>query len=136
MTSHNKRRFQRIPFDAEVFLSLNDQPDCIIKGTLQDICLKGALFTLNDSFKLPAVGQQGKLTIKPNQAEFELHFTVELAYVLSAIGAVGANILKLDLDSAAHLRRLIEVNLGSDESLQRELTNLVQAIEQEHQTKE
>lgn len=133
MTSTDKRRFQRIPFDAGVSLSLYDHPDKSFTGTLQDICLKGALFKLDDPDIMPVVGQAGELTIRPLEAGFELRFTVELAYVLSAIGAIGVNILKLDLDSAAHLRRLIEVNLGSDESLQRELTSLVKAMEQEHQ---
>ncbi|TCS41757.1 PilZ domain-containing protein [Reinekea marinisedimentorum] len=136
MTSTDKRRFQRIPFDAGVSLSLKDHPDQIFAGTLQDISLKGALFKLNEKDTLPTVGQAGELTIRPIEAGFELHFTVELAYVLSDIGAIGVNILKLDLDSAAHLRRLIEVNLGSDESLQRELASLVKAMEQEHHADE
>lgn len=133
MTPDNKRRFQRIPFEADITLALTDSAIDPITGTLQDICLKGALLKLNNSTSAIEVGNKGELAIKPAQAEFELHFTVELAYVLPDISAVGVNIMKLDVDSAAHLRRLIEVNLGSDESLQRELASLVSAMEEEHQ---
>lgn len=129
----NKRRFQRIPFEADAVLTPSDAQKSAIAGVLQDISLKGALISVDEGNQLPGVGLQGSLKIHPDQAEFDLNLTVEVAYALEDSGLYGINILSLDVDSAGHLRRLIEFNLGSDSSLQRELSSLIEAMEAEHQ---
>lgn len=129
----NKRRFQRIPFDAHISLTIDEQ-DTTITGSLHDISLKGALIEVADDFPALAENAQGELTISPDQGDIELKLTVQVAYRLAQRHAYGLNVLSLDVDSAAHLKRLVEVNLGNEESLQRELSNLIEAMEQEHES--
>jgi len=130
---NNKRRFQRIPFDAQVRLKLtNKSTESIITGLLNDISLKGALIAVADSMPALNVGQTGELTIIPDQGDIQMVLTVEVAYQLTDSLHYGFNVLSFDVDSASHLRRLIEVNLGDESSLKRELGNLVEAMEQEH----
>jgi hypothetical protein len=126
----NKRRFKRIPFEAKALLSVENHPE--LHGDLHDISLKGALISLTDETPLPNVGQTGDLTLSTDQGELSLNLTVEVAYSLPEKGFLGLNILTFDVDSAGHLRRLIEVNLGDEASLQRELSNLVEAMEAQH----
>ncbi|WP_320827590.1 PilZ domain-containing protein [Reinekea sp.] len=128
----NKRRFQRIPFDAQIRLTLTDESLEPITGILQDISLKGALIAVSEAFAGLEIGQLGALQIRPDQGDIELNLTVEVAYALTDRHAYGLNLVSLDLESASHLRRLIEVNLGSDDGLQRELSNLIEAMEEEH----
>jgi len=129
----NKRRFQRIPFDAQITLSLESSPEKPITGILQDISLKGALIAVSESFKAIEVGKRGELVVRPDQGDIELKLTVDVAYALDERHAYGLNVISFDIESAAHLRRLVEVNLGNEESLQRELSNLINAMEAEHQ---
>ena len=128
----NKRRFQRIPFDAQVRLRLTGAASEPIIGALRDISLKGALIAVSESYPPLSVGDVGELTITPDQGDIEISLHVDIAYVLSNKHHYGLNIISFDVESAAHLRRLIEVNLGDESSLQRELSNLVDAMEAEH----
>ncbi len=128
----NKRRFQRIPFDAKTELFLTSNVEQRILGSLRDISLKGALIVIDNPDAKLNVGTRAELLVRPEQGEFELSFTVEVAYWLSNANAIGLNIVSLDVDSAAHLRRLVEVNIGDESILQRELSNLVAAMEREH----
>ena len=133
--ANNKRRFQRIPFDAHVQLKLMGAEDnSIINGLLNDISLKGALIAVADDSPQLKVGQTGVLSIVPEQSGLNIVLNVEVAYQRTDQHWYGVNILSFDVDSASHLRRLIEVNLGDDSSLKRELGNLVEAMEQEHTT--
>jgi hypothetical protein len=129
-----KRRFKRIPFDAKVNLEVTNRTLEPITGLLEDISLKGALITVDQSLKTLNVGDEGKLTISPEQGDIEISLTVDVAYSVPTRHAYGLNLISLDVESAGHLRRLVEVNLGNEESLQRELTNLIEAMEKEHRS--
>lgn len=129
---NNKRRFQRIPFDAQIQLDVTNRDEKAIIGRLEDISLKGALISVDQNQAALAVGDTATLAIEPEGADFALNLTVEVAYALSAKMAYGLNLLSLDVQSAEHLRRLVELNLGDESSLQRELSNLIEAMEAEH----
>lgn len=125
--NEDKRRFQRIPFDATVLVKINNEPE--ILGVLRDISLKGALIALTAPAKMPAQDTFCDLSIKPDQSDFSINLSAQVAYVDSDTRTFGVNITKLELDSASHLRRLVEVNLGNEAALQRELTNLIGALD-------
>ncbi len=128
----DKRRFQRIPFEKSIQLNKTDDPDECYLGKLQDISLKGALVSLESDEHDFSVGDALLLSIGPFQGDFEINLNVGITYIQENRITLGLNIVSLDVDSASHLRRLIEVNLGDEDLLQRELTNLIQAMEQEH----
>lgn len=127
------RRFARIPFNAAVRLTLSESTPEPIPGTLQDVSLKGAMICLDhpDTKTTISVGQQTELVIQPEQTDLQMLMTAEVAYCLPERGIYGLNFISLDIESAGHLRRLVEVNLGNDSSLQRELHNLIEAVEAE-----
>lgn len=129
----NHRRFQRIEFDARTELRLGDptQPE-LRPGVLRDISLKGALVVLGDTGQAPEPGGTGQLIVQLDQSDIVLTMDVEVSYYHEQRHACGLNILSMDVDTASHLRRLVEVNLGDDAALQRELSNLIDVMEAEH----
>ena len=131
--SDNHRRFQRIEFNARIELRLGDpaQPD-LYPGILRDISLKGALVVLGDTGLIPDVNGTGQLVVQLDQSDVMLTMEVEVSYYHAERHACGLNILSMDVDTASHLRRLVEVNLGDDAALQRELSNLIDVMEAEH----
>ena len=118
-TFEEKRRFSRINFDTDIHLvSAEGSWSC----RLIDISLKGILVSVPAGW-----------TAKPGD-----HFLVELlmdnedAVIRMEVSAMhigedhaGFRCEHIDLDSISHLRRLVELNLGDSEILQRELSELV-----------
>lgn len=123
------RRFRRIEFDAKVELELADQR---IPGIVRDISLKGALIVLADTDPDIRPGQTGHLMIRLDQGDVEMNMDVEVAYFHPGRHACGLNIHLMDVDTASHLKRLIELNLGDEVMMQRELNKLIEAMEAEH----
>ena len=131
--STEKRRFQRIPFVKPVQLNYIHDPDECLLGQLEDISLKGAMVRLESSDHQLSVEDELLLQIGPFQDDFTVELSTQVAYLRADASLVGLNITSLDVESASHLRRLIEVNLGDQQLLQRELSNLIQAMEEEYQ---
>ncbi|MEJ2043556.1 MAG: PilZ domain-containing protein [Reinekea sp.] len=128
-----KRRFHRIPFEQPIQLINMNDPDTCYLGQLRDISLKGALISLeSDQHSLTPGDNTLQLAIGPFQGDFEIRLNVEVAYLKDSYTTLGLNLISVDIESAAHLRRLVEVNLGDEQLLQRELSNLIQAMEDEH----
>ncbi|MFG1496153.1 PilZ domain-containing protein [Saccharospirillum sp. HFRX-1] len=125
-----QRRFQRISFDARVSLDFGEV-QC--SGVLRDISLKGALVMLNEGAGYIETGQTGELKVRLDQGDVEMQMEISVAYVHPQRQACGVSILSMDVDTASHLRRLVEVNLGDAEALQRELSKLIEAMEAESQ---
>ena len=112
-----RRRFQRIAFDAGTEIS---QGDLRWKVTLLDLSLQGLLVQRPEHWSIAAE--------EPVQVRIYLGFDVnvymeaELAWERE--GLLGFNCRHIDLDSISHLRRLVELNLGDESLLERELTLL------------
>lgn len=117
--SYERRRFQRIPFEAEVELR-QDQACWTVR--LHDLSLKGLLVSRPESW--PAADAAPLQACLRLGAEVEVRMLVTLAHQKD--GLLGLQCREIDLDSITHLRRLIELNLGSSELLERELGALVQ----------
>jgi hypothetical protein len=114
----NKRRFSRIPFDAAVTLT---SPNGIWHGKLLDISLKGVLTTRPLNWVWQG-GDRFLVEIHPP----ENHFAIRMESVVAHADEhkVGLRCTHIDLDSASHLRRLVELNVGDEETLNRELAAL------------
>ncbi len=113
----DKRRFTRVPFDAEVRLDVDGAE---YATELVDVSLKGLL----------VVTPEGSNLSSGNDCAVTLLLAEELAIrmdcvVMHVTGArAGLRIDRIDMESLAHLRRLLELNLGDPDLLDRELGGL------------
>jgi hypothetical protein len=116
----DRRHFQRIPFPTEGSLEL---PDGEIEVEVVDLSLKGALLRPSRPIELgeDAAGVL-KLALSP---EVTIVMAVTVAH--QGAGRIGLDCTHIDIESAQHLRRLVELNLGDDALLHRELAALIEA---------
>ena len=118
MFTPERRKFTRIPFDAyaQLLCAAGAYDSEII-----DISLKGVLL------KRP-----GNLSLNPGDpVQVVIHgandaFTISISTTLEHVeqDALGLAFTEIDIDSATHLRRLVELNLGDGMLLNRELAEL------------
>lgn len=117
---HERRRFHRVAFDAVTELIQGERQ---WQAELQDISLKGLLLSRPNNWN--GDGDQ------PFQAVIHLSrdALVRMDVVLTRIqnDQLGFVCQHIDLDSIAHLRRLMELNLGDETLLERDLAALVDA---------
>jgi hypothetical protein len=114
-----RRRFSRIVFHRPAELeSRGARAACEVL----DVSLKGALLEVPASFAGRA-GHPCSLTIRLDAGELVIRMEGEIAH--RAANQVGVRCDEIDLESIAHLRRLVELNLGDDDLLHRELAALV-----------
>lgn len=117
--TNNRRRFSRIPFESQAHLQL---PDGEISVTLIDISLKGALIHLAPEIFV-AIGSNARLEIPLTPSESTIVMEVTLVHRQGL--DLGLACREIDLDSITHLRRLVELNVGDESILDREMTALV-----------
>ncbi|MFK5915503.1 MAG: PilZ domain-containing protein [Woeseiaceae bacterium] len=121
--SNEQRHFTRIPFNAAVTI-IDSRTAKKYTTELIDISFKGILITKpenwdgNNGGHFTAHCQLSNKDIEISLAVIEVHKTEDV---------VGFKTTHMDLDSATHLRRLVELNLGSESLLERELHELIQA---------
>ncbi|QEP44563.1 PilZ domain-containing protein [Ectothiorhodospiraceae bacterium BW-2] len=115
-----KRNFSRIKVDADAVLSVATHH---YRCHIIDISLKGALLELTD--EAAALKPQMGCTLQLQLADSDI--VIEMAGHLAHIHAptVGICCENIDLDSITHLKRIVELNLGSTELLERELKELI-----------
>ncbi len=112
-----KRHFKRIPMDGPVELACTDRQ---WQSRLLDISLKGALLVTPVNWEAVSA------------AECELSFKLDAAVAITMHGAIvhtgndhlGFRCDHIGLESISHLKRLIELNLGDEALLERELSEL------------
>ena len=112
-----QRKFRRIPFDVSVSLHLGDTH---WESTLADISLHGALIHTPEDFT-PDTDAQYRLDIHLEGGP-DIAMDVHVAH--QETGTTGLRCDDIDVDSITHLRRLVELNLGDPELLERELSAL------------
>jgi hypothetical protein len=114
-----RRRFSRIAFHRPAELDVR-----IASATCEvlDLSLRGALVEAPVAF--PAqVGQRCTLAVRLDAGVAEIRMEGEIVHCEGT--QVGLRCVEIDLDSIMHLRRLVELNLGDEEALHRELSALV-----------
>lgn len=113
-----KRHFQRIFYQAEAQLlgAGIDMPCKIL-----DISLKGCLLELTEPW---TVSTDTPFTLNLNLSD-ELHITMPLKFTHGSGKQIGCKCEQIDIDSMTNLRRLVELNLGDIEMLNRDLSALI-----------
>ncbi len=116
--TNEKRRFSRISFDADVLISKDNQE---WRTSLLDISLNGLLVNTPAKWE----GLQGENfhaeVIFPGSGSL-IHIEASVAH--NNEGRTGLQVNSIDVESVGHLRRLIELNLGDEDLLNRELEAL------------
>lgn len=116
-TANDRRRFQRIAFDAPTQIAQGDQR---WTAELHDVSLKGLLV------KRP-VNWNGDSN-QPFEATLSLaddtQVKMDVLLTRTQDDLLGFACRHIDLDSISHLRRLVELNLGDESLLERELAAL------------
>ncbi|WP_271410659.1 PilZ domain-containing protein [Pseudomonas sp. Q1-7] len=116
-TASERRRFHRINFDAATIITQGDKSWMV---ELHDISLKGLLVIRPEDW----AGDPAK----PFDANIDLGADIQVSMEVELTRDQGDQLgfvcRHIDLDSISHLRRLVELNLGSEALLERDLTAL------------
>ena len=114
----NRRQFSRIRFQTEARLNLPTGESSV---EVLDLSLKGALVRSERSLS-SEIGSHGTLIIRLDEMASIIHMEITVAHQENT--AFGLKCREIDLDSITHLRRLVELNLGYEQLLERELSHL------------
>ena len=117
--TQNRRQFSRISFQSPARLLLADGPHLV---DVHDLSLKGALVQPRASVTVP-IGSKAILDVRLDDGETDIRMGVTIVH-LEPGGTYGLACHDIDLDSVTHLRRLVELNLGDEHLLERELALL------------
>ncbi len=119
-TIEQKRQFTRIPFDADV--RLTKQSGVAWDSRLYDISLKGALIAAPNGWDAQR-GDEFLLEVFLAGEDIKIDMNVSIAHI--GDGRVGFLCEFIDIDSISHLHRLIELNLGDEDQLEREISEMI-----------
>jgi hypothetical protein len=115
--NEEKRRFHRILFNAEAILQGEEaQYSCKIL----DLSLKGCLLEFNQTW----LGKPNQLYTLTFKLTDEISIDMKLAVMHCKDSHCGFECQYIDIDSISSLRRLVELNIGDSELLERELVAL------------
>lgn len=121
-TSSDRRRFQRFAFDAETELVQGPRRWPV---ELHDLSLKGLLVHRPADWDADPVQPFEARVRLADDAEVRME--VEMTHGEGEL--IGLVCRHIDVDSISHLRRLVELNLGDEALLERELAALGQSDE-------
>ncbi len=117
---NEKRSFHRVFYSAKA--SLNSQ-EKVWPCQVIDLCLKGCLLRFSDPW-------EGDLQLIYT-LQLRLSDSIEISMALQPAHIVGCNVgfkcVHLGIDSISQLRRLVELNLGNSDLLERDLLALVES---------
>jgi len=121
--TNEQRHFTRIPFNASATI-ISSRTGHKTTAELIDISFKGVLISKPDDWQ-DANGEH--YTVNLQLAGHEVEINLEVIEVHEENNHIGFKTEHMDIDTATHLRRLVELNLGNESLLERELSELIQA---------
>ena len=119
-TNTEKRRFSRVHFDTEVLISSNEKCS---RTKLIDMSIKGALIECPVDMQIE-IDQALQLEVNLDHTGIMITMDMRVAHITEH--HVGLSCQSIDAESISHLRRLVELNLGDAELVNRELLQLGQ----------
>ncbi len=120
--SNEPRHFSRIPFQADVELHFHLANE-VQKARLLDISLKGALVETTQPIANAFKGKICRMDLPLGKGGE--HITMEGKVVHQGGQLIGIECQHIDLDSMINLRRLVELNMGDEKLLERELAEVL-----------
>ncbi len=119
----NRRQFTRVLFSMKAELTMAEHQFDV---KIHDISLNGALIYF-DTRGLTLTRQIGMLSFQLENTDASI--TMDIAVVHQEGNEIGVQCNGIDIDSISLLRRLVELNLGDDEQLHKELSQLSRSSE-------
>ena len=117
-TMENRRQFTRILFSIDAQLEVEEQSYTV---NIHDISLNGALVTAPENAE-KIKNKLGLLTFQLADSDTQVSMHVAIVHV--AKDEIGLQCNAIDIDSVTYLRRLVELNLGDESQLNKELSQL------------
>lgn len=111
----NRRNFSRVKFKSTAFIKYKQQS---VQVDLLDISLKGALISSDTLIQLDK-GEPCLFELRLNDSEIVMTINAHVVYKLNE--NLGLKFDNIDLESMIHLRRLVELNVGNPDQIQKEL---------------
>ncbi len=118
MSSDNRRQFSRILFYTKARLLIAGEA---VSVNLIDLSLKGAFVQLGAKLEFE-IGVPCVLELSLNDKGTLIRMQTNVAHQKGEY--LGLACQEIDLDSMIHLRRLVELNLGDESLLNRDLSAL------------
>lgn len=122
--TEEKRQFTRIVFDKAISL----QPDngICVQGQVDNICMKGA-FVLCDQFSRFTVGEHVSYTMTlSDPAGVAITGDARVVWIDEHRQGCGLFFFEMDIDSFTNLKRLVELNFGDADIIEKELEHCIQ----------
>ncbi len=119
--STERRKFSRIPFPATAHLKAY-KGELHLNCDVIDISLKGILISMPVGW-IGEMQDKYKIDLLLENAEIVINMYARVAHLDNE--SVGFLCEHIDLDSISHLKRLVELNLGDETLLHRELSALI-----------
>ncbi|WAJ71110.1 PilZ domain-containing protein [Catenovulum adriaticum] len=119
-----RRHYTRIIFANDAVLS-NGHYNWTVK--LIDLSLNGALISHPDQVLPSQLNHQDSFNLTftlPQSDNVSVQMSVKIVHVEPEV--LGLRCEKMDIDSATHLRRIVELNMASEDLLMRELEHLIE----------
>jgi hypothetical protein len=114
----NKRQFTRVLFSIDATLQLAEHN---FQVNIHDISLNGALVSAPQN---PEQFNNMLGTLSFSLADGDANVVMDVAVVHIESQEIGLQCNAIDIESVSHLRRLIELNLGDPEQINKELWQL------------
>jgi hypothetical protein len=114
----NRRQFTRILFLIKATLTVDEQAYPV---SIHDISLSGALVT-SPVTELLLLNKNAILSFSLGHGNAEVSMNVDIVH--QEFDETGLKCKTIDIDSITHLRRLVELNLGDENQLNKELSQL------------
>ncbi len=118
----NKRKYNRILFSAIAHLIIAEEH---YETTLIDLSLKGALVDMPEDWPgIENIENREDATLSFTLSDGSIDITMSVSLAHEHGGHIGLSCNKIHIDSATHLRRIIELNLGDSLLLDRDFEHL------------
>jgi len=114
---NDQRSFRRLNFETEADIYIGETP---VRCKLVDLALQGALFTSTEELAVE-IGKHYQLKITLPASELSLDFTAELIHQRGQF--YGFIFLAVNNVTMGHLRRLLELNFGDSDEVEREFSH-------------
>ncbi|MGF1754512.1 PilZ domain-containing protein [Vibrio makurazakiensis] len=113
-----RRRFSRILYQVPAKIT---QGTLELESSVQDLSLHGVLLQCDSCSKL---NESLPITVSFALYESDIEIQLEASIISTNNTSMRLRIEHLDIDSISHLKRLVELNVGDDSLLHRELEYL------------